>query len=235
MKPPKALIAAGCLISLGVITYALFVHIPDAHDVNTTHTAVNTPSLTHDTSDTLKALPSSQTGTADDTPLSTRNSKGSDQLSGDAGHSTPQVDASIRSLTSTDDSAEETDQRPNPPLDSGHQDASARADAAPQPPPLSREAIQGTIKEMVPFVKTCYETLTQEFPEADGRIMLSFTIVGDEEDVGRVDLETVSDDSSLYDKSMHECVIEQLRNLEFEAPAGAEVKVKYPFVFATDK
>lgn len=104
-------------------------------------------------------------------------------------------------------------------------------DEAPQGK-MSREAIMETITDMTPAVKGCYETLLKEFPEADGKILLKFTIVNDE-GVGRVDLEEVDDSSALYDKELNECMIEALRDLEFPAPEGGEVNVSYPFSFAS--
>ncbi len=97
---------------------------------------------------------------------------------------------------------------------------------------MSKDDIKSVIGDMKPGVKTCYETLLKSFPDADGTIKLKFAIVN-ADGVGRVDLEKVAEDSSLYDKELNECLIEQLRNLEFPAPEGdSEVNVTYPFRFA---
>lgn len=96
-----------------------------------------------------------------------------------------------------------------------------------------REKIQGAIQGMKPHVKDCYEKLLEEFPEADGRIVMTFTIVGDG-DTSHIDLEGVSQDSSLYDKSLHQCMLDALRGVEMPAwPQGQEVKVTYPFQLST--
>jgi hypothetical protein len=99
---------------------------------------------------------------------------------------------------------------------------------------MSREEITQTISLMGPEVKKCYEKLLEAFPEADGRITLKFTVV-DSDGVGRVDLEDIDEDSSLNEKTLNECIIENLRNLEFPAPEGGDVQISYPFSFAAAK
>ena len=106
-------------------------------------------------------------------------------------------------------------------------------DAADGPAPSpSRETIQQGIATMKPAVKTCYEELLKEFPEADGRVLLQFAIVGDG-DEGRIDLEEISGEkSTLLDQRMHDCVLDGLREVSFPAPTTGQVRVSYPFDFS---
>ena len=63
--------------------------------------------------------------------------------------------------------------------------------------------------------------------------MLSFEIVA-ADGTGHVDLEAVAPDSSLHEQELHQCMLDELRTLEFPAPDGdGSVKVTYPFRFAT--
>ena len=115
-------------------------------------------------------------------------------------------------------------------------DAGAPPDAGAEPPgTMSKETVMEGIATMRPAVKECYEKILEEFPDAEGTVKLSFTIVGSEGQ-GHVDLEKVLESSTLYEEDLHDCLIQELRNVEFPTPeGGGEVKVTYPFRFKSGK
>ncbi|MEL6181594.1 MAG: AgmX/PglI C-terminal domain-containing protein, partial [Myxococcota bacterium] len=96
---------------------------------------------------------------------------------------------------------------------------------------IPRETVQEGIQTMKPAVKTCYEAMLKTFPEAEGVVKLQFNIVASD-GVGHVDLESVMDTSTLVEQDLNDCLIEELRKVEFPAPEGGEVKVTYPFRFS---
>ena len=117
-----------------------------------------------------------------------------------------------------------TEGAPSPTTDNGN----------PKKGTLDKEAIRSVIKEMTPAVRECYQDTLKDFPEADGKITLGFTIVGAEDGKGHVDLEKISEDSTLHETQLHDCLLENLRNREFPVPeGGGEVTVRYPFEFAS--
>lgn len=131
---------------------------------------------------------------------------------------------------STRDSLVDAGAEPVQPAEKADTGQSTR-DAASAEGFLSRDEIKDVIGSMKPAVKVCYDKMLKDFPDADGKIILNFTIVGDG-DTGRVDLEKVADDSTLQETRLNECLIEALRNLEFPVPDGdGEVTVRYPFAF----
>lgn len=101
---------------------------------------------------------------------------------------------------------------------------------------LSRETIRESIETMKPYVKGCYEDMLKEFPEAAGKVVIEFTIIG-EGGKGRVEMsELEAEKTTLFDSKLHDCMLEAVGDLEFEVPeGGGKVKVRYPFNFETDK
>jgi hypothetical protein len=96
----------------------------------------------------------------------------------------------------------------------------------------TRQEIKEAIQEMKPQVKVCYERLLETFPDANGEIKLQFTIVGDG-DASHIDLEKIGEESSLYDKNLHQCLLDELRSVSLPAwRGGREMKVTYPFRFS---
>ena len=98
---------------------------------------------------------------------------------------------------------------------------------------LDREVIRDGIQSMRPIVEKCYNETLKDFPDAEGRVMLAFTIAA-EDDEGRVELsELDSEKTTLIDTMLHDCMLEAVGDLRFPAPEGnGKVNVKYPFNFA---
>ncbi len=99
---------------------------------------------------------------------------------------------------------------------------------------LDREVIRDGIKTMRPVVESCYLETLADFPDAEGRVTLAFTIAA-ENDEGRVELAELDDETStLIDAMLHDCMIKALADLKFPAPDGnGKVNVRYPFNFNT--
>lgn len=101
---------------------------------------------------------------------------------------------------------------------------------------LGREEIQEVIADMKPRVKACYDELIEAFPEADGVVKLSFTIVASQ-GTSHIDLEEVAPDSTLFDARLHQCLIDALREQAFPLPdvEDGSVRVNYPFRFTNEE
>ena len=101
---------------------------------------------------------------------------------------------------------------------------------------LPKEYIRATVQEqVVPLVRECYENLLEREPELSGRMVLQFTIMGDESVGGIVDEMDFGVDSEISDLDFRECVSETMMSTVFDPPeGGGKVVVTYPFIFAAD-
>ncbi|HWB76991.1 MAG TPA: AgmX/PglI C-terminal domain-containing protein [Nannocystaceae bacterium] len=119
--------------------------------------------------------------------------------------------------------------------------ASKRSGAAgtqePAPPPtLDKDYIQARIKEdLVPIAKECYESALEDDPKLGGKLVMKFSIVGDEDVGGVVDEADVDPSSEIKHDALRECMRESMLSLAFAPPEdGGTVQVTYPFVFAAE-
>lgn len=97
----------------------------------------------------------------------------------------------------------------------------------------TRASIKSSIQTMKPIVRDCYETVLRDFPEANGTVVLTFSLV-EQDQAWHVDLEKVAEESGLHDDALSSCMIDALRTVTFDMPEGAsETKVTYPFRFAS--
>jgi hypothetical protein len=151
----------------------------------------------------------------------------------------PKPDAEVAAPAAPDSGNDEA--APSNSIDAGNTEVGAADNVASpeaaddeEPPKafLDKDEIKTVIQSMVPAVKKCYEATLVDFPDAEGQVNLSFTIVG-ADNKGRVDVEEIAEESTLQETKLNECLIENLRNLEFPVPEGdGEVKVRYPFRFS---
>lgn len=97
---------------------------------------------------------------------------------------------------------------------------------------VDREGIRNVIQGMRPLVKNCYLETLNDFPEAEGKVVLAFTIAA-EDGVGRVELSELDPEkTTLIDTFLHDCIQEALAEQEFPVPDGnGRVNVRYPFAF----
>lgn len=101
---------------------------------------------------------------------------------------------------------------------------------------LDKDYIRNTVREdVVPLVRECYNDLLEKAPATDGRMVLKFTIMGDESVGGIVEEMEFGEDSEIRDEGFRECVAETMRSTVFAPPeGGGVVVVTYPFIFTTD-
>lgn len=101
---------------------------------------------------------------------------------------------------------------------------------------LSKEYIRKTVvEEALPLVKECYDNLLETDPDAVGRVVLQFAIMGDESVGGIVEEVGFSEDSELQDEDFRECVAQSMMSTVFDPPAGGgRVVIHYPFVFTNE-
>jgi hypothetical protein len=115
----------------------------------------------------------------------------------------------------------------------------ALTEPPPAPPavPLDRKYIQSRIRsDFVPLASQCYETLLATHPEARGKAVFSFTIVGDAETGGIVESVELTEGTTLADPEFAYCVRESLLSLSFAPPPNdGWVTVTYPLDFSPDE
>lgn len=103
---------------------------------------------------------------------------------------------------------------------------------------LDKDYIRTTVREVVPLIKECYELALAEKADLAGKLIVGFTIEGEEEIGGVVTTADIqADDESPLGKNqtLSECVRETVMSLAFVAPkGGGKVTVRYPFIFRSD-
>ncbi len=113
-------------------------------------------------------------------------------------------------------------QLPMPVLDGGTVD-----------PAYLRERIR---EDFVPMARACYEQLLGRRPNASGRALTEFVILGDDRLGGVVDEVSVQPgDGGLADEGFATCLRESMYTVAFRPPPGrGSLRVRYPFIFLPD-
>lgn len=103
-------------------------------------------------------------------------------------------------------------------------------------PGLDPKYIQSVIREdFAPMAKQCYESALAENPKLAGKLVVFFTIVGDEKVGGIVESAEISDGTTIEDPKLRQCFTESMMTLAFKPPPkGGKVTVKYPFTMEPD-
>jgi hypothetical protein len=93
-----------------------------------------------------------------------------------------------------------------------------------------REFLQKAVREQyIPVAKSCYEELLTRLPKASGKVVLYFSIVGDEDTGGVVDHVETRDGTSFDDPELLLCMRESMYSTLFDPPpSGGETTVEYP-------
>jgi len=88
-------------------------------------------------------------------------------------------------------------------------------------------------EDFVPMARACYEQLLGRRPDASGRALAEFVIIGDERLGGVVDEVTVQPgDGGLADEGFATCLRESMYTVAFRPPPGrGSLRVRYPFIF----
>jgi hypothetical protein len=123
-------------------------------------------------------------------------------------------------------------------------DAPAVDDAEEELPPLpersvwalTKEGIDGGMKEILLDILGCYQAALEEFPDLEGGFTVGFT-VDDVDGLGEVvEVEIRDSDNDLIepmvDGPMEECVMDHIGSLQFDPPADGRTTVNYPFRFS---
>lgn len=98
---------------------------------------------------------------------------------------------------------------------------------------ISPAAVRTVIASMKPTLKVCYETLLSEFPEASGKVLVTFRVES-QAGAGRVTVVEVDEETSLMDEKLLDCLTDAFADAEFPLPEdGDTIQVTYPFTFAT--
>ena len=131
------------------------------------------------------------------------------------------------------------------PLDGGSTTAEdPTSGTAPVPPPraygdnteLDHAYIQHVMREdLFPLAMQCYQQLLERQPDAGGKVVLHFGIVGDPHLGGYVDDATIDAGTpeDIQDPEMQTCIRESMLSVAFAPPAkGGAVTVEYPFEFS---
>lgn len=102
---------------------------------------------------------------------------------------------------------------------------------------LDKDYIRRTVSEdLVPLVRECYDSSLELQPELTGKMVLHFTIAGDESVGGIVEEVQLTDETTIADPAMRECVSESMMSVIFAPPAdGGRVEVTYPIIFETQE
>jgi hypothetical protein len=93
-----------------------------------------------------------------------------------------------------------------------------------------RERIQSDFK---PLAKECYEAALEADASLAGKLLFSFTIVGDDSVGGIVESVDFAEGSDIEDEELLYCMRESLLSMTFAPPAkGGTVTVTYPMLFS---
>lgn len=98
--------------------------------------------------------------------------------------------------------------------------------------PVTMAGIDGAIGEVMPEIRSCYESWLLDYPDLSGRIKMKFTVV-DEDGIGQV--QKAEPTSTLGAAPFTACVTNLMANLQFDSPGDSgPVIIHYPFHFQND-
>jgi len=110
--------------------------------------------------------------------------------------------------------------------------ASVSSPMTPEEAERRRQYVREAVREQYfPVARSCYQELLDRHPTASGKVVMSFTIVGDGED-GVVDRVELGDDTTMDDAEFSLCMRESMYSTIFEPPppGAEETTVVYPIV-----
>jgi hypothetical protein len=104
----------------------------------------------------------------------------------------------------------------------------------PNAPVLDKDYIRDRIQEdFKPLAKECYEAALEADASLGGKLVFSFTIVGDDSVGGIVESVDFAEGSDIEDDELLYCMRESLLSMTFAPPAkGGTVTVTYPMLFS---
>jgi hypothetical protein len=95
---------------------------------------------------------------------------------------------------------------------------------------LRPSEIQAEVRSAYPKLRACYETHVATVPDAEGKIVMGFSIDAE----GRTQDVKATEDSSLQDAQLQRCFVEVFGALRFPA-AGKNTTVKYPIALSPSR
>jgi pyruvate/2-oxoglutarate dehydrogenase complex dihydrolipoamide acyltransferase (E2) component len=98
-----------------------------------------------------------------------------------------------------------------------------------------RGKIQDAMQEMLPLIKECYTNALEDQPELEGKLVLNYTISGDEDVGGIVEESEIDGDRSddIGDsEALVQCITETIYTIDIDPPPGGETSISYPIVFS---
>lgn len=99
------------------------------------------------------------------------------------------------------------------------------------PARVSPEILQRPLRDRFSCFRGCYHQGLARKPDLQGRVVVDFAI---EASTGKV--KSVADrGSTLPDKAVIACILEEMKLVRFPAPGGKEVRVVYPLLFVPPK
>lgn len=102
---------------------------------------------------------------------------------------------------------------------------------------LDKEYIRDVVRsDFYPMAKQCYEAALATNPKLAGKLVVFFTIVGDEKVGGIVESAELVEGTTIDDPKLAQCFAESMKTVAFKAPRkGGMVTVKYPFDMSPDE
>jgi hypothetical protein len=123
---------------------------------------------------------------------------------------------------------------PEPPAQGTQPAAPPSPAATSDAPKIEPKYIQERVRQdFFPLARECYAEVLKRKPGLAGKVVLEFTIVGDEKIGGIVEDSIVGEDSTLVDDEFETCMSESMMAMAFPPPkGGGTVTVTYPLVFS---
>ncbi len=90
---------------------------------------------------------------------------------------------------------------------------------------LDKDQIRKVVRERIVEIRHCYNQALQDDPEAQGRVVIDFTI-GPKGEVTQAAVGS----SDMKNDAAPGCMRDAIRTWVFPQPSGGSVKVSYPFV-----
>jgi len=98
-----------------------------------------------------------------------------------------------------------------------------------------RDGIRGAVDESTEAIRDCYSSWLRTQPNLSGKLTVQFSLVSDPSDPDFAQVRNVElQDSELGHVFMEGCVASLFEDLQFEAPEGGELTVRYPLVFLAE-
>ena len=96
--------------------------------------------------------------------------------------------------------------------------------------------IKAALRELVPLLRECYENARQDDAELDGKLVLNYSIGGDDSVGGIVEeseIDVGESDELASNEALVQCVTETIYTIEIEPPPGGLLQVTYPLQFSS--